>query len=452
MYDNNWNDYGRLEHEELQKTRSRDVEKAAPTSCLYGKTISGYLYSPYFFRRWLPMQFEEKLKLLSHLDLSVLNSIGAGNEDILDVIAVVAGKLSLTYTGISMHGKDYVHDSEYGSRSDRIPALYNVAGEYIGLCRTVCDWDVLFRWYWELNAWILPHKLDKILLPAIIEIASGGLSRLEVNSICMQYERYELSDKEFADSLRIPFDERLDELELHLRDMQSRDKAHDFEAHRKKVFRNYGHRIKKACGAANEIEALMRNGSLYTFKMDDELCRVQEHEHDSFVLLNLLKNIRREVNVLARLECYEGSIFEERKQLMPLEFVNSIFQSQWESYTEANKRVWIAEPDPYSITSEQINDFCYLFTKAGLLYYSRDRFAFERPHCRSLTGLGEGTNKGVIEKNAKRIMSMDRDELNNAIMLEVEEYQKSHKSGKRGLTGVSEDTTGVSAANRLTAF
>lgn len=57
----------------IQKYGSEVYNDVAVTSALKGKEISGYLYSPFFFRRWVPLQFERSLRLWWEIGRSVQN-------------------------------------------------------------------------------------------------------------------------------------------------------------------------------------------------------------------------------------------------------------------------------------------------------------------------------------------------------------------------------------------
>lgn len=130
----------------------------------------------------------------------------------------------------------------------------------------------------------------------------------------------------------------------------------------------------------------------------------------------LIKKLVQETTTLAVLEQHGDEIFEERKQFLPLELVNSVFGESWLTYKEAAKKISEFTKQEYkAIDSGDLDEYRFKYALAGYFYWKRNQIAF-----------GSGSTE-EFEKAKAEIPTWTKKQLVNAIKELADELVKTRK-------------------------
>lgn len=368
----------------------------ACTSTRYGKEIGGYLYSPYFYRRWIVRQFG-----------SLLHSWGNGIAG-MDLFHFIASNSVISQVeGISL--VDPPGDPCDAARiiSESVLAQFLVAGRRR-----------------RAHVYLVCVRHRSILLTAEVLKCLCRFDHVSVESVervCMGFLTGEIKSEDFVsffncgdepcDFLRRPMLRKFAELMLSALNVSSFDLG----------------------------SCVTHSGNEWLVCHDGCVCVITERSG----FAEISRKIATEVGVLAILERKNNYIFKERCQFTPLVLLKRIYGREWRTYMEALEELssGMAELDADAFAAYR-EEYDYLYAKAGYFYYQRNKLAFE-----------DAASRSEIDKCAAEILAMTPETLKKelsklAIVLEKE----GPASCNRGQFGGNDSDFRNSLASALGAF
>lgn len=371
-------------------------------SALKGKQFCGYLYSPYFFRRYTGHQFEKLVAIWGKTNRKI---------DVIDFIAC-------------------------GVCIDTVASVDGVATVEEATEKLVDE--ICSRYEYSWMAVLDLRCTNPLIKTSVVRTICShkGMELETVEKICTDYQEQSSHFGNFPNFSRIP---------REMAEMMAagqRAKLEDFMAAMKmteierKIFaeERFAVILAKTIQKAAEIIGTQEGNIVITCSSSQNILLGGAilSVRPGYAHLALYRKLSQEIRTLAILEQHADMIFEERKQFLPLELVNEIFQQKWESYKEAFE----ALPDKVrhtdfvflnSLDRDALEDYRIKYVLAGYFYWRRNQIAF----C--------GGSVGEFEEARNEIPTWDESQLRKEIEKLADELIEQYAAKESASNGKSQD-------------
>ncbi len=344
----------------------------AQYSELYGQEIAGFLYSPYFFRRFIPIQFMEGLTRWKE------------DGKLFPLVEYLAKAVKINSAANRVFGNP--KDSRIVPFKTPAHIKSNVPFE-----PTKDVFEQLYsKQYYYGSIYRYPRAFR-----IVYELKESGYSEEQITRI--------LTD--FADSPREPVKIGI----WVLKPAKVSVKHRYCNNHNEVAYRAYQNGANSL--SAKIIDSLFDYVNEIGIFSPTSFCRIVDVDGRSFMEFARLTNgvywnaFLNELKTLAILEQKNDFVFEERKNFLPLSMLQSIPVNGELSYQSALAAVMEGEG---ALVAEEIafsEDFRLCFLRAGIYYTIKNRVAFEGGNYHGTTELSMALNAALAD-----VLALDSEE------------------------------------------